>query len=275
MSLSELQSLVTGATTPGPHQAAALASLGTFLHEDKLSQLLRDLAVSGPAEHAALVRELVSVPDRTVNMLGLEPRLLPDWVFPATYCGLLLRSLARAARSLDTAHQDSADTAVLASLLQQLHAVMPDYVASCDTWWRYVVTCPRALRGLLTRVGASTRTAALARVLRYTCCPDTLRQLFRDAVTEAEVLQLLLRGAAWCGPDQVWCLVSLLSMSRPQTAAPLVVKVVTVWSDELEVDQVSCDWSPDLTILTSDWSPDLTIPTSDWSPDLTILTTDC
>merc|ERR1740128_688878 len=123
-------------------------------------------------------------------------------------------------------------------LPQQLFTLLPDFVISCDKWWRFIVTSPKVTRGLLSHVETSARVKAVMTVLRYTNSPDTLQCLFGQSITESETLRILtLRMVSWCHHDHVWALVSVLGRSDPDTVARVAVKTVNVWGDEVEVDQ--------------------------------------
>ena len=238
--LSHLQSVVTSVLQPGPRQGDAILKLGEFLIENKLRGFLSQFA-AGKQEQSRedlkeVIKELVSIPDRTINVIGTSPDEFPDWIYPAGYCDQILRNLSLALRDLKD-HQD-VDMEFFILLVQQLFTLMPDFVMSCDTWWRFIVTTPAVTRGLLSRVVSGARVKAVATVLRYTCNPDTLSCLFGNSITESETLSLLtIRMKSWCEADHVWCLVSILGRSDPDTLAKLAENTVKVWGDEVVVDQ--------------------------------------
>ena len=79
---------------------------------------------------------------------------------------------------------------------------------------------------------------AVLATLQFSSSPATLRLLFSDSLTESQVVEILLvRGGRLLGPDQVWCLVTYLAHSPQQDLAGWLVRLVTVWSEETEVDQ--------------------------------------
>ena len=215
--------------------------MGEFLRDDKFSLLLSQFALENHDEQQRqdlhdFIRDLVSVPDRTVNVIGINIRELPDWIFPARFCDEILRNLSLSLRHIEA--YEIVDMDIHIMLPQQLFTLLPDFVISCDKWWRFIVTSPKVTRGILSHVETSARVKAVMTVLRYTYSPDTLQCLFGQSITESETLRILtLRMVSWCHHDHVWALVSVLGRSDPDTVARVAVKTVNVWGDEVEVDQ--------------------------------------
>ena len=240
-SLLDLRALVTSVTQPGDRHGASITGLGEFLRENKFSLLLSQFALESHDEQRRvdlqeLIKDLVSVPDRTINVIGTNVKDLPDWIFPAGFCDEILRNISLSLRHIEAHQQVDMDIHIM--LLQQLFILLPEFVTSCDNWWRFIVTTPNVSRGLLSRVDSSARVKAVMTVLRYTYNPDTLQCLFGQSITESETLRLLtLRMVSWCDHDHVWALVSVLGRSEPNTLAKVAVKTINVWGDEVEVDQ--------------------------------------
>ena len=46
-----------------------------------------------------------------------------------------------------------------------------------------------------------------------------------------------MRGVSWCGADHVWCLVSYLARSRGDLVPGTLIRLLSVWSDPVEIDQ--------------------------------------
>ena len=223
---------------PGARQGASIRELGEFLRENKLGFFLTQFALENrdTKDLQEFIRDLVSVPDRTINAIGINVKELPDWIFPSRFCGEILRNLSLSLRDIKD-HQE-VDIEIHIVLSQQLFILLPDSVTSCDTWWRFIARSPKETRGLLSRLDSSARVKAVMTVLRYTCCPETLHCLFGDSITESETQRLITqRMVSWCDPDHVWGLVSVLGMRDPNILAKVAIKTVSVWGDELEVDQ--------------------------------------
>ena len=234
----ELQQLISAACRPGPDQISSIDSLGSFIKEGKISEVLVDIADTNnnDSDLDKLVKDLVSVPDRTINIIGINQDDLPDWIYPAQYCDQLLRNTALALRVVES--KDDVDIEVFTSLLQNMFTVMTSYVEACDKWWRFVVSWPRQTRAHLSHLNPNTRVNALSTILRYSKNPEILLTLFGQSVTEVDVLNLLtLRSVSWCDHDHVWCLVTYLTRAHPDSVPDLLVKMISVWSDEVEVDQ--------------------------------------
>ena len=241
MSLSEFQALLDRVLTSDRHQMENISLLGERLQGNHVSRVLasveRDLAMSSSAV-SHMVRSVVSVPDRTINTIGTDQSNLPDWLYPAQYCRLLLRNLALCLRSCSSLEAGSGLTS---QLYESLYCCYPDHVLSCRHWWRYLVTSPGQTRALLAHTNTNTKLRAAINTLRYSTSPRTLLALFADSLSQSEVLEILLvRGLTWLGPDHAWCLVSYLAQSDKSDHADLadcLVRLVTVWSDEIEIDQ--------------------------------------
>ena len=239
MSLA-LQQLISAACKPGPDQISNIDSLGGFIKQGKISEVFVDIADTESDQHDCdldkLAKDLSSVPDRTINILGTNQEELPDWIYPGQYCDQLLRNTALALRLVEDKEHFNID--VLVKLLQSLFTLMPGYVESSDKWWRFVVSSPRLTRAILSHLSPSSRMNSLSTILRYSKNPEILFTLFEKSLTEVDVLNLLtLRSVSWCDHDHVWCLVTYLTRAHPDTVPDFLVKIVSVWSDEVEVDQ--------------------------------------
>ena len=243
--MTEFQTLLDKVLTADSDQLQNISLLGEQLHTNRVSQVLAagETEVCGDDDGAvkdlvrSLVRSLVSVPDRTINMVGLDQTQLADWLYPAHYCRLVLRNLARSLRSTSSQLSSSG---LCSQLYQGLASTYPDHVLSCRPWWTYLVSCPGETRAVLgqSHLDTNTRLRALLTTLKYCSHPGTLRLVFSDSVTESQVQQVLVvRGWSWVGPDQVWALVSYLAQSPRQDMAGWLVRLVTVWTEETEVDQ--------------------------------------
>ena len=82
-SLTDLRALVTSVTQPGDRHGASITELGEFLRENKFSLLLSQSALKSHDEQQrvvlqGLIKDLVSVPDRTINFINTNVRELPD-----------------------------------------------------------------------------------------------------------------------------------------------------------------------------------------------------
>ena len=192
MSLSEFQALLDRVLTSDRHQMENISLLGERLQGNHVSCVLasveRDLAMSSGAV-CHMVRSVVSVPDRTINTIGTDQSNLPDWLYPAQYCRLLLRNLALCLRSCSSLEAGSGLTS---QLYESLYCCYPDHVLSCRHWWRYLVTSPGQTRALLAHTNTNTRLRAAINTLRYSTSPRTLLALFSDSLSQSEVLEILL-----------------------------------------------------------------------------------
>jgi len=247
METSAVQNLISKACRPGLDQISCIDQLGTFLLTNKLSEFLVTLADTStvPAgESSILVKDLVSVPDRTVGVLGTNQSQLPDWIFPAQFCSHILRNVALSLRTLN--EQDDKDdqgendfSKISSSLIQRLTDIMPGFVGSCDTWWRYIVTNSGHTRAIYKLVDSNTLVHALSSTLPLCRDPAVIKTIFGDKITETTIFELLtLRGLSWCDHETTWCLVTYLALCNPHDTCPkLLVNTLSLWTDEVEVDQ--------------------------------------
>ena len=102
-SLSDLRALVTSVTQPGDRHRASITELGEFLRENKFSLLLSQSALRSHYEQGSvdlkdLIKDIVSVPDRTINVIGTNVKELPDWIFPSRFCDEILRNFSLSLR---------------------------------------------------------------------------------------------------------------------------------------------------------------------------------
>ena len=249
--MTELQTLLDKVVTADSDQTRNISLLGEQLHTNRLSEVLAAGEIEAGGDERVVrevVRALVSVPDRTINMLGVSQSELEDWLYPPQYCRLVLRNLARCLRSCSShpTTTTTTSTGLCSQLYHCLASTYPDQVLACQPWWTYLVSCPEESRALLGQSGLDWRTRARAvlATLKFSSNPRTVRLLFSDSLTESQVVELVLvRGEKWLGPEQVWCLVSYLgqssqsSQSSGQDLQGWLVRLLTVWSDETEVDQ--------------------------------------
>ena len=102
MLLTELQTLLDKVVTADSQQMQNISLLGEQLQTNRLSEVLAAGETETNVDERVVrevVRGLVSVPDRTINMLGVSQSQLEDWLYPPQYCRLVLRNLARCLRS--------------------------------------------------------------------------------------------------------------------------------------------------------------------------------
>ena len=72
MTLDVIVTLVTDACKPGPRQINCIVRLGEYLHSGKLSESLVEIVKSDVSDIDEVAKNIVSVPNRTVNALLLE-----------------------------------------------------------------------------------------------------------------------------------------------------------------------------------------------------------
>ena len=131
MEVSAVSNLILKACRPGTDQIHCIDQFGTFLLSNKLSEFLVNFSITRTAADGdlrILVKDLVSVPDRTVGVIGTNQSQLPDWIFPAQFCSQILRNIALSLRKLQNLRSkdelDDGET-IICSLIQRLTDIMP------------------------------------------------------------------------------------------------------------------------------------------------------
>ena len=131
MEISAVSNLILRACRPGTDQIHCIDQFGTFLLSNKLSEFLVNFSITrtvADGDLRILVKDLVSVPDRTVGVIGTNQSQLPDWIFPAQFCSQILRNIALSLRKLQNLRSkdelDDGET-LIGSLIQRLTDVAP------------------------------------------------------------------------------------------------------------------------------------------------------
>ena len=132
--VTEFQTLLDKVVTADSDQIQNISLLGEQLQTNRVSQVL---AAGEVCEDEGAVREvvrgvvrgLVSVPDLTINMLGVDQSQLADWLYPPQYCRLVLRNLAQCLRSSSSSHL--APSGLCSQLYHRLASTYPDHVRTC------------------------------------------------------------------------------------------------------------------------------------------------
>ena len=108
MSVRELRTILSRVMRPGPGQSLSIRDLGDCLQQNKLSRILAETAADISDDGSDVVKDLVHVPDRVINNIGVDQTKLPDWIYPGHFCDLILRNIALALRD-SIAEEDISD----------------------------------------------------------------------------------------------------------------------------------------------------------------------
>ena len=108
MSVRELRTILSGVMRPGPGQSSSIRDLGDCLQQNKLSRILAETAADISDDNSGVVKDLVNVPDRVINNIGVDQTKLPDWIYPGHFCDLILRNIALTLRD-SIAKEDISD----------------------------------------------------------------------------------------------------------------------------------------------------------------------